>query len=61
MWLARVGVGREWMRELGLGFTNHVGTEEVLDVCLCLGCGGVGEWVGGLDPGLEGWGGVMSV
>ena len=25
-------------------------------------CGGVsGEWVGGLDKGLEGWGGVMSV
>ena len=26
------------------------------------GMGGVGEeWVGGLDQGLEGWGGVMSV
>ena len=41
----------EWMRGLGLGFTNHVGTREVLYVCLCLGCGGVcgvgGEWVGG--------------
>ena len=25
-------------------------------MCLCLGCGGVaGEWVGGLDQGLEGW------
>ena len=25
-------------------------------------CGGVGgEWIGGLDQGLEGWGGVMSV
>ena len=48
----------EWMRGLGLGFTNHVGTGEVLDVCLCLGCSGVGgvswEWVGGLDQGLEG-------
>ena len=46
------------MRALGLGFTNPVGTEGVLDVCLCLGCGGVGvggEWVGGLDQGLEGW------
>ena len=54
--------GGEWMRELGLGFTNPVGTGGVLDVCLCLGCGGVGgvggEWVRGLDQGLEGWGGV---
>ena len=37
----------------------------VLDVCLCFGCGGVGdvdgEWVGGLDQGLDGWCGVMSV
>ena len=33
--------------DLGLGFTNPVGTGGVLDVCLCLGCGGVGgEWVG---------------
>ena len=49
------------MRELGLGFTNHVGTGGVLDVCLCLGCGGVGgEWVGAWTS-LEGWGGVMSV
>ena len=44
----------EWMRGLGLGFTNHVGTGEVLDVCLCFAYGGVGsvggEWVwsGGL-------------
>ena len=44
--------GGEWMRGLGLGlvFTNPVGTGEVLDVCLCFGCGGVGgvggEWVG---------------
>ena len=47
------------MRGVGLGFTNPVGTGEVLDVCLCFGCGGVGsvggEWVGGLDLGLEGW------
>ena len=45
------GSGRgEWMRGFGLGFTNPVGTGEVLDVCLCFGCGGVGgEWVGGLD------------
>ena len=37
----------------------------MLDVCLCFGCGGVsgvgGEWVGGLDQGWEGCGGVMSV
>ena len=68
MCLARGGVGgegREWMRELGLGFTNPVGTGGVLDMCLCFGCGGVGgvggEWVWGLDQGREPWGGVMSV
>ena len=31
----------------------------MVDVCLCLGCGGVGgvggNWVMGLDQGLEGW------
>ena len=48
MCLARGVVGGEWMRELGLGFTNRVGTGGVLDGCMC--CGGVGgEWVGGLD------------
>ena len=49
MCLARGGVGGEggeWMRVLGLGFTNPVGTGEVLAVCLCLGSGGVGG-VGG--------------
>ena len=55
----------EWMGGLCLGFTNPVGTWGVLDVCVCFGCGGVdgvgGEWVGGLDQGLEGWCGVMSV
>ena len=46
----------EWMRGLDLGFTNPIGTGGVLDVCLCFGCGGVGgEWVWGLDKGLEGW------
>ena len=53
------------MRGLGLGFTNFVGTWVVLVVCLCLGCSAVGsvsgEWVGGLEHGLEVWGGVMSV
>ena len=38
------------MRELGLGFTNPVGTRGVLDMCLWFSCGGVGgvggEWVG---------------
>ena len=47
------------MRGLGLGFTNPLGTARVLDVCLCLGCSGVGgageEWIGGLDQVLEGW------
>ena len=63
MCLARGGVGGEGlelMRGLGLGFTNPEGTWGVLDVCL--GCGGVGgvggEWVGGFDQDLEGWGGV---
>ena len=60
MCLARGGVGGEggeWMRGLGLGFTN--GNRGVLDVCLCFGCGGVGgiggEW--GLGSGS---GGVRS-
>ena len=68
MYVARGGVGGEggeWMRELGLGFTNPLGTEVVLVMCLCFGSGGVGgvggEWVGGLDKGREQWGGVMSV
>ena len=47
------GEGGQWMIGLGLGFTNSVGTGGVLDVYLCLGCGGVGwEWVGGLDHGM---------
>ena len=54
--------GGEWMRGLGLGFTNPVGTGGVLDVSLCFSCGGVGvggvgvECVGGLDQGRERWG-----
>ena len=60
VWLGRCGWrGGEWMRELGLGFTNPVGAGGVLDMCLCFGCSG--EWVGGLDQGRERWGGVMSV
>ena len=59
MCLAQGGVGGECM---GLDFTNPVGTGGVLGVFLCLGyCGVGGEWVGGLDQGLEGWDGVMSV
>ena len=38
--------GGEWMRGLGFGFTNPVGTWGVLDMCLCF--GGVGR---GLGPG----------
>ena len=38
--------GGEWMRGLGLGFTNPVGTGGVLDVCLCFSCGGVVVQVG---------------
>ena len=45
-----------------MGFTNLVGTGGVLDVCLCIGCGGVGgELVGGLFHFLEGWGSIMSM
>ena len=32
MCLARSGVGGEWIRVLGLGFSNLVGTGGVLDV-----------------------------
>ena len=53
--------GGEWMRELGLSFTNPVGTGGVLDMCLYFGCSGVGgvggDWVGGLD--MVGSGGVV--
>ena len=50
---------------MGLGFTNHVGTGRVLNMCLCFSCGGMsglgGEWIGGWNQGPEGWDGVMSV
>ena len=68
MCLAGGGVGSkrgEWIRGLGLCFSNPVGAGGVLDVCLCLGCGVVdgvyGERVGALGQSLEGWDGVMSV
>ena len=55
--LAQVSVGSEgveWIRLLG--FTNPVGRGGVLDLCMGLGCGGgCGEYVGGLDQGLQGW------
>ena len=58
-----VAWGGEWMRGLGLGFTIPMGTGGVLDGVCTFGYGGVagGDWVEGLDQGLEGWGGVMSV
>ena len=37
MCLARGGEGGEMMRELGLGFTNPVGTGGVFDMCLRFG------------------------
>ena len=48
------GVGSEWVRELGLGFTNPGGTWAKWDICLCFGCGGVvgvGGVGGRLGPG----------
>ena len=33
--------GGEWMRKLGLSFTNPVETWRMLDVCMWFGCGGV--------------------
>ena len=57
MCLARCGVGGEggeWMRGLGLGFTNPVGTGGMLDVFWLRWCRwGVGR---GLGPGCGGVG-----
>ena len=61
MCLARGGVGGaggEWVKGLGLGFTNPGETWGKWDMCLWFGCGGVGcaGGVGGrLGSGLEGW------
>ena len=61
MCLARGGVGGvegEWVTGLGMDFTNSGRTWGKWDMCVCLGCGGVGvggvgrEWVGGLGQGL---------
>ena len=63
MCLARGGVGGEggeWMRELGLGFTNPVGPGGVLDMCLCFGCGGVGGCMWGGGRVLGPWSGVVE-
>ena len=49
--------GGEWVRGLGLSFSNPAGTGGVWDVGLCLGFGGVCG-VGG-EGGCIGWGGVM--
>ena len=49
MCLAQGGVWCEWIRGLGLGFINPVGTGDVWD--MSLGCGGVGD-VGGELVGL---------
>ena len=53
MCLARGGVVGEWIRGLGLGFTNPVEKKGVLDVCLGYGTVG-GDWAGDLGQGLEG-------
>ena len=61
--LDRGDVGGEWMRGLGLGFTNIVRTGGVFDGCLSCGgvCGVGGELIGGCDQGLVRLGGVIFV
>ena len=60
MCLARGGVGGEggeWMRELGLGFTNLLGTGGVLDMCLVFWLRWCGWCRWGVGRGLgQGWG-----
>ena len=51
--------GGECVRGLCLSFTNLVRTGRVRNVCLYLGCGGMGvvggeKWVGNLGKGLGG-------
>ena len=48
---------------IGFGLHHSCGNRGSVGRCLCFGYGGVagGDWVGGLDQCLEGWGGVMSV
>ena len=46
---------------IGFGLCQSCGNRGSVG-SVCFGCGGVGgEWVGGLDQTLEGWGSVMSV
>ena len=52
-WLGVGGEGCEWMRGLGLGFTNPVGTWGVRRVSVLR--WRRWEWVGCLDQGLQGW------
>ena len=54
-------VGSVWVRGLGLGLANPVGTWKVWDVCLCLGYGGVGGGMGGLGQYLGGCCGFIYV
>ena len=67
MSLARCGVGREGCvdERIGFGLYQSCGNRGNVGRVSVFGCGGVGgvggEYVGGLDQGLEGWGGVMSV
>ena len=62
VWGGMGGVGSEWVRGLGVGFTNPVGTEGVWDMCLNLGCSGVGGvGVSGLVHCVGSWGGDLSV
>ena len=53
-WGGLVGVD-EWVRELGLGFNNPVGTGGMCDVCLCLGFGGVSDVEGGVGGCFARW------
>ena len=50
----------EWMRELGLGFTNPLGTGGVLDMCLCFGCGWCGWCRWRVGRGLGQWSGAVG-
>ena len=54
--------GGEWVTELGLCFTNPVGSVGHVSVFWLRWCGWCRRGVeGGLDQGRERWGGVMSV
>ena len=40
-----------WVRGLGLGFTNSVGTGGVWDMCLCMGSMSKSKVLASLEPG----------